>query len=158
MLGKSDSIKDPIKIDESMPFKLVRLANLFGKNFYQSQSKADYGLSLTEWRILMTLAYYRDITAIEVCYHTGYTEVNVSRALKRLQKAGIVSKIRDLNDRRRYMLGLTPTGISLYNKIKVVAEDSVSGLMASLSISQEKQLHRYIDLLVQTMLIKTLSK
>jgi DNA-binding MarR family transcriptional regulator len=151
-------VKNPINIDTSLPFKLVRLANLFGKNFYLTQSKVDYGLSLTEWRIMMALANHPNISAIDVCYYTGYTEVNISRAMKRMQKAGLISRTRDQNDRRRSILELTSSGADLYNKIKPIATASISDLTTSLSSSQEQQLHRYIDLLVHTMHTKTSNK
>ncbi len=149
---------DPIDIDVSLPFSVIRLANLFGRNFYQNQTKAKHGLSLSEWRIMMTLACHPGISAIEVCHFTGYTEVNMSRALKRLKAAGRVRSERDTKDRRRTKLDLTPEGVELYERLRPMATASISGLASDLTPAERKQLRRFLGLLTEKMIEVTTAK
>jgi DNA-binding MarR family transcriptional regulator len=144
-------VKRPIDIEASLPFQIIRLANLFGTNFYKSAPKIERELSLTEWRIMMTLAFHPGISAIEVCRHTGYSEVNVSRALKNMLKRGLVLRGRDPDDRRRTQLKLAAAGLRTYNRLRPMAESSISGLSRSISPSREENLRHSISTLIEVM-------
>ena len=144
-------IKNPIDIDSSVPFRVVRLANLFGTNFDRFASNRENKISLTEWRVMMTLAFHPGIPAISVCRHTGYSEVNVSRALSRMQERGWIQRTRDPDDRRKTQLELTSAGAAIYNQLQPTAESSIAGLTARISPAQEKQLHRHLDKFIEIM-------
>jgi len=149
--AKPVQVKKPIDIDSSIPFRIVRLANLFGTNFDRFASSRKNKISLTEWRVMMTLAFHPGISAIGACRYTGYSEVNVSRALSRMQERGWVNRTRDPHDRRKTQWELTPAGAMIYNQLQPLAEASIADLTAQISPSQEKQLHRYFDKFIEIM-------
>lgn len=144
-------INNPINIDSSLPFRITRLANLFGSNYDRSVFQRGIKLSVTEWRAMMTLAFHPGIYAIDVCRYTGYSEVNVSRALSRMNERGWVYRESDPNDRRKYRLELTAAGAELYNDLEPKARTSIADLKSQLSPSAERQVHKYLDKFIKIM-------
>lgn len=144
-------IINPINIDASLPFRIIRLANLFGTNYDRSVFQSGIKLSVTEWRVMMTLAFHPGINAIDVCRYTGYSEVNVSRALSRMKERGWVYRESDPNDRRKYRLELTTTGSELYNDLEPKGRASIADLKSQLSPSVERQIHKILDKFIKIM-------
>jgi len=144
-------INNPINIDSSLPFRIIRLANLFGTNYDRSVFQHGIKLSVTEWRVMMTLAFHPSIYAIDVCRYTGYSEVNVSRALSRMNERGWIYREPDPYDRRKYRLELTTAGADLYNGIEPNARTSIADLKSQLSPSAERQVHKYLDKFIKIM-------
>ncbi|MDP6024713.1 MAG: winged helix DNA-binding protein, partial [Pseudomonadales bacterium] len=88
---------------------------------------------------------------IDVCRYTGYSEVNVSRALSRMNERGWVYRESDPNDRRKYRLELTAAGAELYNDLEPKARTSIADLKSQLSPSAERQVHKYLDKFIKIM-------
>lgn len=92
------------------------LANLIGRAF-SGQLDDSFGMSVPEWRVLLTLARHPGFTAAEITNRWAMDKMAISRAIQRLEGDGHISRDRNPSDRRSYKLGLTASGHALHQKI-----------------------------------------
>ncbi len=107
-----------------------------------------FGISMPEWRIMMILAEYPDSAAEAVCQRTRIEKSVVSRALSRLTKRRLVDRKTDPADRRRSVLRLTETGMSVYADVLPVAIDYEQQFLAALSDEEITRLNQLIEKLM----------
>ncbi|WP_158971689.1 MarR family winged helix-turn-helix transcriptional regulator [Chachezhania sediminis] len=81
----------------------------------------DFGIGVTEWRVLSTLAADTGLSAVNIAEHLSMDKGAVSRALRQLEQLGYATTEPAENDGRRRMLAITPTGLSIHDRILAVA-------------------------------------
>ena len=106
----------PFLLDEFLPYRLSVLSNRLSAVIAESYSRR-YGLSIPEWRVIAVLAHAPGAAAAEVAERTAMDKVAVSRAVRRLQQTGRVSRRMAAGDRRRSMLELTAAGRRIYDRV-----------------------------------------
>ena len=79
---------------------------------FQSRIATRFDLSLAEWRVLLSLADQSSATAAELTEFWAMEKMAVSRAVRRLEGMGRISRRRNSGDRRSYALKLTAKGDS----------------------------------------------
>lgn len=89
---------------------------LIGRAFYD-QLQARHGLSVQQWRILLTVAQHPGATAADIIGHWALEPMAVSRAVRELQQRGLIERRVGSNDRRSQELSLTRKGQSTYNTV-----------------------------------------
>lgn len=107
--------------------------------FYRSVSDSishiytsKFNLSVSEWRVIVTLGTNNVFSASEIVERSSVTKVNVSRATKSLHKRGLLK--RDINgiDKRRAALRLTAEGKEIYTTlvplVTALEEELLDGL------------------------------
>ena len=112
----------PLKLKDFLPYRLSLLSNTMSANIattYQDK----FGISMPEWRIMAILAEYPDSSADDVCQRTRIEKSVVSRAVARLLKRHLISRKFSKNDRRRSILRLSETGLSVYDEVMPGSED-----------------------------------
>lgn len=120
-------------ITDDKPLSLVHiLSNRIGRAFY-SEVETKFGVSLAEWRVMLTLASEPEVTAAEITTRWAIEKMAVNRAIQRLVDNGHVSRTRDPDDRRSYRLTLTAKGSRLYEKIAPHANKRYRELISSVS-------------------------
>lgn len=107
---------NPLPIDDSLFFRLVRLINLTARPFHASFGRKHH-ISLNEWRAMVVLASHPGVTASEIAAYTGLDKMSVSRTVATLERHGRVAKEGDPQDKRRVRLSLTPAGEALFEEI-----------------------------------------
>ncbi len=107
-----------------------------------------HGLTLVDWRIMITLARVPDLTAQEIIELWGLEKMAVSRSVRQLQKRGLVRRIRDKADSRRHPLHLTAKGLEVYHAAWPRAEEHYQLFMSSLTAQELKQFNKIADKLV----------
>ena len=98
---------------------------------------------------MMILAEYPDISAEEVCRRTKIEKSVVSRAVARLLKRHFVYRDVDDNDRRRSILRLSETGLSVYDEVMPIARDYETSLLADLTEEELEAFNAMIDRLME---------
>lgn len=68
---------------------------------------ARYGLTVTDWRALDLVTRKGPFTAGEFARLTGFTPGAITGLVDRLEKAGVVERVRDPNDRRKILVRTT---------------------------------------------------
>lgn len=104
-----------------------------------------HGLMRHDWRVMAVLGSARPLSANAVCQSTNMDKVQVSRAIARLKRKGLVSQHQAPQDRRRSILRLTARGEGIYRDIVPAARARETELLSVLDDAELKQLDRLID-------------
>ncbi len=140
--------RKPLQLEAFLPYRLSLLSNAIS-----GAIAAVYGdkfaISMPEWRIMMILAEYPDISADEVCRRTKIEKSMVSRAVARLLKRHLINRDMDEKDRRRSILRLSETGLSVYDEVMPIARDYEAKLLSDLSAGELETFNDMIDRLME---------
>jgi DNA-binding MarR family transcriptional regulator len=132
-----------LDLDRYVPAFITFIANKLSNSasaFYQRQ----FGVNVTEWRIMALLAIESGIPASRICHVIGFDKGPVSRTLAGLDKRGLVSIRTDPNDGRTHSISLTARGRATHDKVIVAAFERERRLLSCLSKDEREVL---IDLL-----------
>ena len=137
-----------MRLESFLPYRLSLLSNAIS-----GAIAAVYGdkfaISMPEWRIMMILAEYPDISADEVCRRTKIEKSVVSRAVARLLSRHLVNRDVDEEDRRRSILRLSGTGLSVYDEVMPIARNYEAELLADLTVEELEAFNDMIDKLME---------
>ena len=122
---------NPLKLEEFLPFRLVRAAEAVSVEFSQIY-KQKYDLSRPEWRVLANLAQRGKATATEIGIQAAMHKTKVSRAVFELEKRKWLVRKIDPNDRRVEWLELTKLGQSKFESLSALAHDYETKLLQAL--------------------------
>lgn len=97
------------------------------------------GISLAEYRLLRTLAEAHDMQAsrVDLAYAMGVTPSGVTRALRPLEKLGMVTTVKSERDARLAIATLTPAGREVVDDASMVVDDSMTSLLKSSTLSAD---------------------
>jgi DNA-binding MarR family transcriptional regulator len=106
------------------------------------------GISLAEYRLLRALGDAPEARAsrVDLAQSVGLTPSGVTRALRPMEKLGIVSTLKSKRDARLAIAGLTPAGRALLDDASGVVDDTMKGFLER-SPKATSQLAGLIDLL-----------
>ena len=90
------------------------------------------GISLAEYRLLRALADAPNSRAsrVDLAHAVGLTPSGVTRALRPMEKLGMVSTIKSKRDARLAIAALSPSGRELVNDASGVVNDSMKALLS----------------------------
>ncbi len=107
------------------------------------------GISFSEYQILVALQSSHESTATRVglADAVGLTPSGVTRALKPLEKIGLVNTLKDARDARRSLAKLTKAGERLVNDATVSVNSVLAGVdqLAGLTKSQRVQFSALLE-------------
>ena len=95
-----------LDLDRYVPAFITFIANKLSHSatvFYQK----NFGVNITEWRIMSLLAIEPGIPASRICHVIGFDKGPVSRTLSLLQKRGMVTIRTAADDGRTHSISLT---------------------------------------------------
>lgn len=95
-------------------------SNLIGQAFY-GRVQSRHGLSVQQWRILLTLAHHPGATAVDIVARWALQPMSVSRASRELEQRGLIIRRIQSRDRRSQALYLTAKGQRVYKTVVPVA-------------------------------------
>ncbi len=140
--------RKPLQLESFLPYRLSLLSNAVS-----GAIAAVYGdkfaISMPEWRIMMILAEYPNVSADEVCRRTKIEKSVVSRAVARLLKRHFINREVDEDDRRRSILRLSETGLSVYDEVMPIARDYEARLLSGLTAEEMETFNAMIDKLLE---------
>ncbi len=109
-----------LELDSFLPYRLSVLNNMVSRALAE-QYQARFGLSIPEWRVMANLGRAAPLSANEVAERTSMDKVKVSRAISRMQSAGLLKRETDPRDHRVSSLRLSAKGKRIYDKIAPMA-------------------------------------
>jgi DNA-binding MarR family transcriptional regulator len=124
-------------------FRLGYIANLFSGPIYKQMS-ARHGIGRPEWIVLFCLAGTDRVSANDVSPMSGRAKANVSRAVHKLLRLGLVSRMKDPNDARSAFLGLTRKGAEIYEATLPLFVEREAAMLAPLTLREIAQLDRLL--------------
>jgi DNA-binding MarR family transcriptional regulator len=121
---------------------------------FDNEIEGRYDLSLSEWRVMLTLAHEPGATAVVIINNWTMDKMAVSRAVSKLEARGLIRRKQNTEDRRSYSLSLTARGRKTYDGILPYANQRYHELLEPLNTREldalknalEKLNRRAIDL------------
>ncbi len=136
------------KADESAGFVLWKISTLWQAKLRQVLS--EFGITQTQYAILASLKWFEEknepTTQSHLVQHTKIDKMTVSKAIRRLQKDGFVSRESSTTDNRAMDVRFTEKGSEIIHKAIVAIENADEVFFNCLS---EKQLRGYKSLTLE---------
>lgn len=134
---------DPALIFETVEFpdayKISYLANAIIIPTYEDVLR-DFGLFRAEYHLLMCLAHYPVLTSKDVAKLTRMPRNSISRAVKRMEEMGYITKTTDTEDRRKSKLTSTALGQDMHRKIAAMFVEREAEVLDVLTGKERAQL------------------
>lgn len=109
------------------------------QRFYQER----YHMTRPQWRVLVHLGQFGDMTASVIARKSGLDKTKVSRAVYDLEQRGWLVRRRDENDRRVEHLNLTEPGQEVFRDLGKVAVEHDAAILAGIT-AEEAELLRIV--------------
>ena len=108
------------------------------------QELAPLDISHAQWIVVMLLGDGAASTAAELCKILIYDPGAMTRLLDRLEKKGVLRRMRAANDRRAVRLELTADGSKLYPRILEALVQVYNRLLRGFTKSEVRQLEQLL--------------
>ena len=123
-------------------------SNVIGRAFY-SRIEMSHGLTIHQWRTLLTLAIHPGATAVNIVARWALQPMSVSRAVRELQQRGLIVRRVHLNDRRSHALFLTARGWRVYKAVVPDANARYHEIVDCVAPAERAQLARMLVTLIR---------
>lgn len=137
-------MNDSLSLQQFLPYRCNSLAQKISVSLSRIYVQR-FGISVAEWRTLVTLAEHGELQAKQVASHTSMDKVRVSRAVATMREKGLLSSRPSERDSRAVHLRLTAAGQDLYRRIVPEALAWERELLAPLSASESASLFDLLD-------------
>lgn len=104
-----------------LPYQLAVASSRMSKGF-ADRYRAEFGLTMPEWRVLAHLAQSDAVSVREIHARVDMDKSKVSRAAARLETQGLIEKRENPDDRRLLDMRLTDKGRELIARIVPIAD------------------------------------
>jgi DNA-binding MarR family transcriptional regulator len=131
-----------------LPYRLAVVSEAVSRSLAAVYAER-FNLSRDEWRVLAALALRNDIKSTELAALTTLDKMQVSRALTRMERDGLLEREPDPSDRRNLIVRLLPAGRALYRKIVPMARAREAYLLESLDPQERATLSSALDKLLE---------
>lgn len=118
--------------------KLSRARKVMGNK--TSQLLAEYGLTESQFGTLEALYFLGPMCQKEIGEKLLVTGGNMTMVIKNLEKRGVVTRQQDQDDRRQFIVSLTPKGQQLVTEIFPRHAQNIADLMGVLNAAEQHQL------------------
>jgi DNA-binding MarR family transcriptional regulator len=135
-------------LEKFLPYRLAVLAHKTSRELSGVYGER-FGLSIPEWRILANLGRFGPLYAGDLAERSSMDKPKVTRALQRLEGAGLVQRAIDAEDRRQVRLALTRRGRGMFREIAALALDWERQFLAPLSEAERRTLDRILTKLMR---------
>lgn len=135
-------------LTQFLPYILNRAAEASSLDF-QRHYRSTYGMLRTEWRVMIHIWQYGDMTAKDVCTRAGLHKTKVSRAVLALEQKRFLTRKRMAHDRRNELLTLTETGKAVTRDLTLAAQRFDAELMQDFSSEEQHILRRCLQKLAK---------
>ncbi|HET7766510.1 MAG TPA: MarR family transcriptional regulator [Burkholderiales bacterium] len=105
---------------------------------------APFDVSAAQWLVVLLVGENAVASASGLCDTLAYDPGAMTRLLDRLERKGIVRRVRSPEDRRTIQLELTQAGKALYPKIIAAIADVNNSLLRGFSRSEVGQLEDFL--------------
>jgi DNA-binding MarR family transcriptional regulator len=135
--------RDVLDLQGYVPYFLTAISNAWSRSssrLYLEQ----FGVGVTEWRVISQLAIEPAIAAQRICEVIGLDKGAVSRSVAALVAAGHVAEHPDARDARRQVLELTQSGYALHDRLIALATAREQLMLAGFSEEERAQLTGFL--------------
>ena len=127
-----------LPFDESIGYQ-IRTTHRAMQRFLQFKI-APHGITLGMWYFLRALWHQDGLTQRELSNRAGTMEPTTLSAILIMEKKGLVRRVRNRDDRRKWYIHLTPKGRALKSKLVPLAREVVDTAVQNLARGEVAQL------------------
>jgi DNA-binding MarR family transcriptional regulator len=124
-----------------VPYRILLLAKMLDKATAQ-QLRDEAGLTLAEWRVIAHTAVLEEASASEIAAAAAVDRAEVSRATSSLEKAGLIKRSPDPNNRKRQLIVLTSAGHALHKRTRLSRVKFFKDITATLTPQEYRTLDK----------------
>lgn len=128
--------------EESVGFLVASLRTRMFKAVDIEMSKL--GFTAAQWPILRHLAASEPPTAADLCRLLSYDTGSMTRMLTRLERKGVIARVRSEEDRRIVRVKLTAAGRKLHPKLRDAAIRVLNHLTHDMTAAEVQQVSRQL--------------
>ena len=99
-----------------------------------------HNLTEQQWRIVRVLAENPSMDFHDLAFRTCILRPSLTGILTRMERDGLVLRLKPLNDQRKLYLSLTPAGLTLYGKAQAEVEAAYRQIETAFSEAKMRQL------------------
>lgn len=132
-----------LNLDNYVPAYLTYLAGKIS-NSASATYRPQFGIGITDWRIMALLATEPWISAGRICDVIGLDKAAVSRSVRGMKAAGIVDLQRG-DDQYRQTIALTRKGLALHDRLVKLSLERERQLLKGFSASERKMLINFLS-------------
>ena len=133
------------ELERFLPYRLSLLTNTVSQGI-AARYRDEFGISVTEWRILAVLGRFPGLTASEVVARTAMDKVAIHRGVKALLEKEYLERRTDRTDRRRQVLHITrPKGQAVIENIIPRARQFERELLDALTPEEGNLLRGFLE-------------
>ena len=139
-----DDERDLLDLDSFLPYRLAVIAARVSKSMSVLYAER-FGISIAEWRVIAHLARSERVSVRDIHARVNLDKVKVSRAVSRLEEAGLVLKASNAADNRLLDITLSDEGWSVYRQIVPLANGFEADLLSVLDEAERAALERIFE-------------
>lgn len=124
--------------DTSLGNLTQRISKSLGFRLVSKLESNDISISAEQWCVISMLKFQHQATQTAIGLFLGYDKVRILRLIEGLEKAGIVERSVDNNDKRFKVVKLTESGNQYYYIIEVYAKETLIEATKGLSSEEVK--------------------
>lgn len=136
------------RLEEFLPYRINVCATLISQALSHIYARR-YKFGVPEWRVLVTLGQYGQMTAKAIGAHSHMHKTKVSRAVALLERRKLVARRINRADMREAFLSLTGPGRDIFNELTPRALDFARDLMETVDAADQPALDRALKKLVE---------
>lgn len=136
--GDGASQGTPFVIEESMSYLVTYLAKAFRRVL--TERLAAHGASIGQWAVLMFLWARDGQSQGELSRQVAIEDATMVRTIDRMERDGLVRRVRDSRDRRRINIFLTHKGLALRDSLVPCAIAGNEAAMQPFTDAEREQL------------------
>ena len=129
---------DTFNLSAFLPYRLAVLSERVSRRLSSEYGKS-HGLSVGEWRVLVHLLRSKEVSVREIHDCVNLEKPRVSRAVSRLEAAGLVRKVPGADDARLVAISLTDQGLDALSEILPGAMTIEARLLDALSPCRDRE-------------------
>ncbi|NML44716.1 winged helix-turn-helix transcriptional regulator [Ramlibacter sp. G-1-2-2] len=101
-----------------------------------------FGLSVSEWRMLSVLADSRELPFSELVQRSATDKGQVSRTLRLMEERSLVTlRTEGVIPRKKVLCRITPEGLALYEQIMPIARRRQAEMIRQLSVEERRAIY-----------------
>lgn len=133
----------PAPPQQPIGLRLARTARAVGTAFERALAEA--GGSASTWQVLLLVRSGQWGTQSELAQAMGVTAATLTHHLNAMERAGLVRRWREDDNRRVQRVALTDEGVALFDRLREVALAHDARLRSQLSDAEVAQLEQLLD-------------
>ena len=133
-----------LNLKQFLPYQLSVLEQLISQQIAR-RYEGKYELNRMQWRVLASIAMFKDSSASDICQFTHMDKMQVSRAIKGLVEMGWIHQDKCPTDQRKTVLNLTAKGRKNYARIIPEVLDEQENIFSAFTFEERQSFRQLID-------------